>query len=140
MEKKIIVNKGFKIEGAKAVYNRKSKAYDVLGDLEIKARLYSNVKVGDRVIFTCKGCAVVATKSSSNGIALSKKAVKVAKWNKDSAEFLETINNEKAKALRKYLLTRLNLKDMKWDNLVAKCEVIPPKTAKAVENVLAKLA
>ena len=115
MEKKIIVNKGFAIEGTKAVYNRKSKSYDVLG-------------------------AVVATKSSSNGIALSKKVVKVAKWNKDSAEFLETINNEKAKALRKYLLTRLNLKDMKWDNLVAKCEVIPPKTAKAVENVLAKLA
>ena len=130
------VKTGFTLNGVKAVYDRSTKTYTVKESLAIKAVFSPKTKNHeDMVVFTCRGCAIIATKGKEDSCRLLPKAVKLDKYDDDSKAFLEVLGKEKAKALRTMLLKRFNLKEMNWSTLVAKCEPIQPKEKKAVEAV-----
>lgn len=122
---------GFSLEATNAVYNKETKSYDTLGSVEIKARYNARKEI---VVFTCRGCSLVASKAKSNdSVVLHEKVINLNKWDETTKEFLSEVNKSKAKALKSLLLKRFNLKDCKWSTLIAKCTPLDDKTASKIE-------
>ena len=119
------------VEGTKAIRDSKTKEYTTKATLSIKARHFEEKKNKEgkvtrkeMIVISSRGCSVVCTNGAQDKITLSKKVLNTAKYDDETKTFLEALDKAKNAALKKYLLNTMNLKNMNWSTLVAKCEPV----------------
>lgn len=132
------------VKGVKATYNKETKSYEVKATLEIAAKWYKarvnkkgEITREERVVFTCKGMSVVATR---NGSKIKLSPVQIAKaesYDQESREVLEKKAKASADILKPYLLNKFNMKDMNWETLVRKLESLVAVVEVATEDIAA---
>lgn len=121
--------KGFTIEATKARYDKASKSYVVRESFKIKgiyipAKTKNKKTISESIVLTVKGCAIVCTKGVNDSIKLSEKAYKIDRFEDLERLFLQELKHEQYKIVRKYLLGRYNLKDMRFSSLKDKCKIL----------------
>ena len=132
------------VQGVKATYDAATKSYTTKATLKVSAKWYKarvnkkgEITREERVVFTCKGMSVVATR---NGSKIKLSPVQIAKaesYDQESREVLEKKAKASAEILKPYLLNKFNMKDMNWETLVRKLESLVAVVEVATEDIAA---
>lgn len=121
------------VKGVKAVYDAATKTYTTKETMKVSACWYKasykkngELRKEERVVLRgSKGMAMVCTKMKNGKVRMSEPAIaRIDGKDEETREAYETVTKAGFEALKKYMIAKYELQNMKWDTFLKKIGAI----------------